>query len=215
MKKVNNTWLVSVLIIVVVALYHLYSFTEKYENNKNNILGTNPFPPIIGSFLALNKDYNQIGNSLFPNEKGSVEINPVSPDKAVIIGQKAIYNAIGPNPTTTNSIGDNTWIPHFNGNTYIRPGRKGADVHIGDWLAGTVQIGAGAIGNRIGQDTWLPAGDGNAYIRPNQWNGVVNIGDYKANQINIGNNNSKTNISGQLCMDNVCLNANDFRRLRR
>jgi hypothetical protein len=214
MKKVYNTWLVSFLIIVVVALYHLYSLTEKYED-PSNILGTDQNAQVNGTLSVGSRRNNKIGNSFFANEKGNVEINPAdNGDKVVLIGHKARFNIIGPDPNTINTIGEHTWIPHFNGNTYIRPGRNGADVHIGDLLASTVQIGAGAIGNRIGQDTWLPAGDGNAYIRPNKFNGVVNIGDYKANQINIGNNNAQTNIRGQLCMDNVCLNAADFRRLR-
>lgn len=80
-----------------------------------------------------------------------------------------------------NRIGG-SWLPHDNGNIYMRPGKDGAKgkIYLGDQQADGVEIGStpNVKYNRIGEHTFIPHADGNAYIRPGQANKEIRIGDW-------------------------------------
>lgn len=195
MKKIYGTWIVLTLVIVVVALYHLYASTEKYF--EDNILGvpTDQNAIIPGTLTVTSKLNNVVGRSLFPDEDGDVQIIPQQ-GKNVIIGERANMNLIGDH--SGNRLGPHTWLPYTDKNSYIRSGSPNGDIHIGDFWAKNVSIGANGANNRIGLWSWMPYSDGNTYIRPGKTNGSVNVGDWNTSQLNIGNNGSQTRIRGRI-----------------
>jgi len=81
-----------------------------------------------------------------------------------------------------------SYFPHFDGNTYIRPGKSGGQVLIGDTTTGTVQIGdtKGQTKVQLGGNSLLPSSDGHSYIRPGRAGQNVYIGDTLANEVNLG-----------------------------
>lgn len=133
---------------------------------------------ITKSMNATNKKRNVLGDNAFPDANGDVRINPLA-NKNAYIGTKS----------KANQIGQDTWLPHSDGNAYIRPNKVDGQVNLGDFKTKAV---------RVGLDTWLPHSDGNAYIRPNIEKGQVSIGDIKTSKISIGNNDSDTRIRGRL-----------------
>jgi hypothetical protein len=133
---------------------------------------------VKNSFNVTNKKRNVLGDNAFPDANGDVRINPLA-NKNAYIGTKS----------KANQIGQDTWLPHSDGNAYIRPNKVDGQVNLGDFKTKAV---------RVGLDTWLPHSDGNAYIRPNIANGQVSIGDIKTRRINIGNKDSDTRIRGRL-----------------
>ncbi len=87
MQKLYSSWVILILIVVVVALYHLYALTEKYYDSNNNIIGpyTDQNVVIPGTLTATSKFNNKIGNSSFPDSNGDIHLIPVT-GKGVFIG---------------------------------------------------------------------------------------------------------------------------------
>lgn len=197
MRKIYSTWTVLILIIVVVSLYHLYAFTEKYDDKDNNILGVpTDQNAVIPGTLTVTADYNnQVGKSLFPDDNGDVRIRP-NEARSVVVGEKAAFNLIGEN--STNRLGQASWFPYTDKNTYIRGGTPDSSIYIGDAWANLISIGANGAPVQLGPDTFISAADGNTYIRPRANNGTVNLGDFKTSQVNIGTNSSRTRLRGRV-----------------
>eukprot|EP00877_Chromochloris_zofingiensis_P013068 jgi/Chrzof1/8014/UNPLg00065.t1 len=87
------------------------------------------------------------------------------------------------------SLGGPQLFSHFpwqDGATYIRAGKQGANINIGD-------IGASAVRLR---DSWFPFTNNDTYIRPGADGKNINIGDVWASGINIGKGNSKISLKG-------------------
>lgn len=196
MKKVYNSWLVLILIIVMVSLYHLYEFTEKYSQPSKapNVLGTDQNVMVPGTLTVGSKVNNKIGDSLFADDKGNIQIIPLN-GQNVNVGDKAKTNSIGKS-AAANQIGADSWMPFYNGSTYIRPGRNGADIHIGDKPTNHVSLGIASKINQIGQNSWFPYLNGDTYIRPGRNGANVHVGDWLASSVQIGAG-AKTNRIGQ------------------
>lgn len=79
-----------------------------------------------------------------------------------------------------------TW---FDNNVYIRPGKDGASILMGD------------VGNPSAiqmKHSWFPYYDGNTYIRPGDQGKSVFIGDWLAPYIQVGNDGAKVNMKGDV-----------------
>ena len=87
---------------------------------------------------------------------------------------------------------DESWLPHANGNSYIRPGKtpqgKNGDVYIGETNTRGNRIGTGdsVQFNQVGPQSWFPYLDGNTYIRPGDNGKEVRLGDWYTGGTRIG-----------------------------
>lgn len=199
MSKLYGTWATMTLIIVVVAIYHLYASIEKYASKDNNILGvpTDQNAVIPGTLTVSSRFNNKVGRTLLPDGDGNVRL-VAEEGKNVVVGEKSSMNVIG--EKSVNRVGPHTWFPFTDGNSYIRSGKPNGDIHIGDMWAANVNVGVNNNSVVRIHDTWMPWVDGNVYIRPrvSKGNGVVNVGDLGTSAVNVGNNGSVTRIRGRL-----------------
>lgn len=87
---------------------------------------------------------------------------------------------------------DESWLPHANGNSYIRPGKtsegKNGDVYIGETNTRGNRIGTGdsVEFNQVGPQSWFPYLDGNSYIRPGKDGKEVRVGDWYTGGTRLG-----------------------------
>ena len=84
--------------------------------------------------------------------------------------------------------GPDNWshFPYFDGDTYIRSGKNGGKILIGDTGANAVNIGNGQNQVQLGGASFLPYQDGHSYIRPGRDGQNINVGDTWANEVNLG-----------------------------
>lgn len=86
--------------------------------------------------------------------------------------------------------GPDLWshFPWFDGNTYIRPGKSGGNIAIGDTSTTNLQLGDtnGKTQVQLGGESFLPHNNGNSYIRPGRDGQNIFIGDKMADVVNIG-----------------------------
>ena len=113
-------------------------------------------------------------------------------------------------------VGKESWLPYSDGSSYIRPGKPGKDILIGD--INTTNIGIGGdqtAAVRVGRESWLPYSDGNSYIRPGRPGRDIVIGDINTANVTVGSANNKTTVKNQLCIDDVCITKADLSKLKR
>jgi hypothetical protein len=120
------------------------------------------------------------------------EIGKVEKFSGVFAVAAAADNAINEGQMTVLGMNNRlhkSWLPHQNGNVYIRPNTN-KDIHVGDENTQNITIGASSniSSIRFGKDTWLPFTDGNMLIRPNKENGSINIGDKNTKSVSLGGN---------------------------
>lgn len=200
----HNNWLALLLIIfiVIVINYHFNVLRQYEKYQEGNVLGpdVDKNQVVQGRLMVLNNLDNTVGKSALPDSNGNIVLVP-EPNKAVFVGKEARINQIGES-ARNNQIGQ-SWLPHENGNAYIRPGRDGGAVLIGD--AWTRHVAVAPQGNRIvqlGTDTWFPWQDGNVYIRPdrNSTSKVIRIGDANTRSIDLGTPNNQVRVRGRMML---------------
>ena len=135
-------------------------------------------------------------DSYLPNLDGDSIIRPGKEDGFVAIGD-AFTSRIQIGPKTplvrallytregfTVQIGGKSYLPHKDGNSYIRPGAVGKAVIVGDVDASLVRIGSNDpkktrkdVNYQIGPASHMPWRDGNTYIRPGAEGKNIFIGE--------------------------------------
>lgn len=122
---------------------------------------------------------------------------------------KAAITTWTPNNTFAGAAfgGPNNWsyFPHFDGNTYVRPGVTDGAVMIGDSGTKNVQIGTqdGQSVNRIGSASYIPYSDGHTYIRPGRDGQNIYIGDDWAKEVNLGKSDGNGSVISRPWRTNV------------
>lgn len=119
------------------------------------------------------RDALKVGHSMTGNWTDKATISSWVPDNTKIGGSFG---------------GPDNWshLPFSDGNTYIRSGKTGGDVKIGDTGTGTVQLGGDLTTQvQVGQ-SYLPNANGHSYIRPGKQNQNIYIGDTMTGEVNLG-----------------------------
>lgn len=102
--------------------------------------------------------------------------------KSVIPGQLLVQG--------DNNLIGGSFLPHDNGNVYIRPQEDNKRVFLGDKMTKGTELGSSDKNeyNRVGLHSWMPYTDGNTYIRPGKDGKDVMVGDYLTNGTRVGPN---------------------------
>lgn len=143
--------------------------------------------------IFINKDVNITGN-LYAGDSNTQVINiGTRNDSADIrIGSTGAFSALK------------------DGNTYINSYKNGNDIIMGATNTSNIIIGEKTV-NKIGESL-MPNVDNNVFIRSANDKNIY-IGDTSSSII-IGKNDSKVNVYNKLCVEDVCLNKDDFAKIK-
>ena len=155
-------------------------------------------------------------------ENGHTNILPYNNKKNVNISGNEIN--IKSNSNNLNGPQLSSHLPNKDGHAYIRPGKKNHNINIDNaseisLQAKGINLNSNIINIKSNSNnlngpqfsSHLPNMDGHAYIRPGKKNHNINIDN--ANQISLGSKSINLK-SKQLCFNDVCINSNDFRKIK-
>lgn len=130
---------------------------------------------VVVAYLALAFSKSKVGFDTYVNDNRKdwqIDFATKDDSKSLIQGELTVAG-------DNNNIGG-SWMPHQNGNIYVRPKDAAKDVYIGDVNTKATSIGTSADVqyNRVGPQSWFPYLDGNTYVRPGRENKEVRIGDW-------------------------------------
>lgn len=136
---------------------------------------------VVVGFLALAHLSTKVGHDTFQQGGDASNTSATNnSDNSLIQGQLTVKG-------TNNQIGG-SWLPHGDGNIYLRPKDDNKEVYVGDMNTKGTNLGTSpdVQYNRVGPHTWLPWTDGNSYIRPGKQNKEIRIGDMWTSGTRVG-----------------------------
>ena len=100
---------------------------------------------------------------------------------------------------------------------------KSSNIKLGHNLSGSwydaspLSVYSNGVGASFGGEFYshFPWSDGNTYIRPGKTGGSIIIGDLgNTKDVNIGTANTSTNLAGNLCIKDTCLNSDELSKIK-